>query len=266
MLEAMPNLKAYFFGAGNMSHLMTDMAWDRGIRITTAAKMNAIPVAEFALAQIFFSLKRGWDYMARAKKGESQLWGTNKPLPGMYGSTVGIVSIGMISRKLLSLLKNFDIKVVACSPEVNQEEARELGVELVDMETLFATSDVISLHLRGTDGNRGCIDRKLMSWMKPGSTLINTARGSVINQADLIAFLEERPDVYACLDVTDPEPPAHDSKLLTLPNVILTPHLAGSMDRESRRMGNFIVEELRKYLSGQPLEGEVTHAIMQVMN
>jgi phosphoglycerate dehydrogenase-like enzyme len=264
-LAAMPNLKAYFYGAGEMSHLMTEEAWIRGIRITTAAKANAIPVAEFTLAQILFSLKRGWEYMARAKQGETHLWGKNKQLPGTYGSTVGIVSIGLISRKLLSLLKSFELRVVACCPQTSPEEARELDVEFLDMESLFSVSDVVSIHLRGTERNRGCINRSLLNCMKPHATLINTSRGSVINKAHLTEFLKDRPDIYACLDVMEPEPPEPECALFTLPNVVLTPHLAGSMDRESLRMGDFIVQELRNYLSGLPLEGEVTNEIMQVL-
>jgi phosphoglycerate dehydrogenase-like enzyme len=265
MLQMLPRLELYCYAAGDMSRLMTDGAWERGVRITTANAANAIPVAEFALSQIIFSLKRGWEYMVRAKGHAPELWGTNKRLPGLYGSRVGILSIGMISRKLCALLKNFELEVVASCPHTSVEEAQALGVELVGMETLFATCDVISIHLRGNNGNRNRIDRSLLDLMKKDSTLINTARGSVINQDALVDFLRERPDVYACIDVTEQEPPPPDCALLKLPNVVLTPHLAGSMDKESRRLGHFIAEEIGRYLRGEPLLGEVNRKMLAVM-
>ena len=94
--------------------------------------------------------------------------------------------------------------------------------------------------------------------MKPNATFINTARGAVIREPEMIAALRERPDVFALLDVTDPEPPAADSPLLSMPNVILTPHIAGSVDAECQRMGRYMVEELKRHLNGEPLKWEIT--------
>jgi phosphoglycerate dehydrogenase-like enzyme len=89
--------------------------------------------------------------------------------------------------------------------------------------------------------------------MKPGASFINTARGAIVREGEMIEVLRARPDLFAVLDVTYPEPPAPDSPLYTLPNVILTPHIAGSMDGECRRMGRYMVEELRRYVKGEPL-------------
>jgi phosphoglycerate dehydrogenase-like enzyme len=93
--------------------------------------------------------------------------------------------------------------------------------------------------------------------MKPGASFINTARGAVVNEADLIAVLREREDLFAVLDVTYPEPPAPDSPLFDLPNVLLTPHIAGSLNNECRRMGRTMVEELGRWLRGEPLRYRV---------
>ena len=89
--------------------------------------------------------------------------------------------------------------------------------------------------------------------MKEGATFINTARGAIVREPEMTAVLAERPDLFAILDVTDPEPPVDGSPLYTLPNVVLTPHIAGSMDGECRRMGRTMVEECRRYLAGEPL-------------
>jgi phosphoglycerate dehydrogenase-like enzyme len=94
--------------------------------------------------------------------------------------------------------------------------------------------------------------------MKQGATFINTARGAIVRENEMIEVLKQRPDLQAVLDVTYPEPPAAGSPLYTLPNVILTPHIAGSMDAECRRMGRYMVEELRRYVAGKPLRWEVT--------
>ena len=96
--------------------------------------------------------------------------------------------------------------------------------------------------------------------MKPNATFINTARGAVVREAEMIETLRHRPDLQAVLDVCDPEPPAPDSPLLTLPNVVLTPHIAGSMGTECRRLGRCMVDEVRRYLAGEPLHWQITEA------
>jgi len=259
-LAAAPNVELYLYGAGSIKGLMTAAAWERGVRVTTAAAANAVPVAEFVLAQTIFSLKRGWEYIQLAKGGSSIHW-LNKPVSGMYGSKVGIVGLGQIGRKTCEMLKPFDVEVLACSIDTPSGLAGELGVTLVSMEEIFSTCDVVSIHLPLIDATREMIGKELFSLMKPKSTFINTARGAVVNQPELIEFLEERPDVYACIDVTEPDPPAPDCPLLHMPNVVLTPHLAGAMGRECPRLGQYMVEELERYLAGWPLMGEVVREV-----
>ena len=256
LLAAMPNLKMYFYGAGTIRELMTDAAWNRGIRITSAMAVNAMPVAEFVLAQTIISLKRGWEYMQLAKADSSHLWQCNKPVPGMFGSKVGLVGFGMIARKTSEFLRPFDLEVYAST--LPPEPEGHPDTTFISTPEIFRTCDVVSLHLPSNGSTNGIIGRELLETMKPNATLINTARGAVINQPELIAFLKARPDVYACIDVTDPEPPEPGCPLFDLPNVVLTPHLAGSMGNECRRMGRFIIDEIDRYLAGQPLEGEIS--------
>ncbi len=262
-LEAMPNLEAYFYAAGDVTGIMSDEAWDRGIRISSANEANAKSVAEFVLAQTVFSLKRGWEYMRLTKTHRPDLWGCNKPVAGTYRSTLGLLSIGQISRRLCHLLRDFDINIIATDDRVSEAECELLGIKLVDRKTLFSESDVISIHLWNNAYPKGLIGRDLLRLMKRNATLINTSRGCVINQRDLERFLQERSDVYACIDVTDPEPPEADCTLLQLDNVVLTPHLAGSMANESYRLGRYVTEEVRRYLDGEPLRGEVTREMVR---
>ena len=255
LLNAMPHLKMYFYGAGSIRWVMTEAGWERGIRITSAASINAIPVAEFVLAQIIFSLKQAWEYMSQARQIRPGVWNPIKPNKGMFGSRVGLVGFGNIARKVAELLRPFDVEVYASTLPPMPEGTPD--ITFTSTEEIFKTCDVISIHLPANESTHGMIGHKLLDTMKPNATLINTARGTVIRQTDLIALLQARPDIYACLDVTDPEPPEEGSPLLDLPNAILTPHLAGSAGNECRRMGDFIVEEIDRYLAGQPLKGEI---------
>jgi phosphoglycerate dehydrogenase-like enzyme len=255
-LAAAPNLKAVFYGAGSIRGLVTDAFWERGIVISSAAAANAIPVAEFTLAQIFMSLKRTWFYVLEGKR--SGEWVQRRPVPGAYGSTVGLISLGLIGRRVAELLRPFDVQVIAYDPFVSGATAAELGVELVSLDEVFSRAEVVSLHAPWLPETVGLVNGAHFAQMKPDSTFINTARGAIVREDEMIAVLQQRPDIYALLDVTYPEPPVAGSPLYSLPNVILTPHIAGSMDGECWRMGHFMVEELERYLKGEVLRYAVT--------
>jgi phosphoglycerate dehydrogenase-like enzyme len=164
----------------------------------------------------------------------------------------------MIARLVRERLRPFDLKVLAYDPFAKPEEAARLGVTLVPLEVLFRESDVVSLHTPWLKETEGLITGELLASMKPGATFVNTARGAVVREPEMIEVLQRRPDLFAVLDVTYPEPPVADSPLYSLPNVFLTPHIAGSMDHECRRMGRYMIEELDRFLAGQPLAWQVT--------
>jgi phosphoglycerate dehydrogenase-like enzyme len=255
-LKNTPALKTVFYGAGSIRGLVTDAFWQRDIPIVSAYAANAVPVVEFTLSQIFFCLKRGWYYaLAIKKEGKYPPRGI---VPGANGSIVGLISLGMIGRMVAHRLQTFDVKVIAYDPFVRQEEAAELKVELCSLDEVFRRSDVVSLHTPWLKETEGMITGAHMAAMKPGAAFINTARGAVVREAEMIQVLEQRPDLYAVLDVTYPEPPAPGSPLYTLPNVILTPHIAGPMGAECRRMGRLVVDELKRYLKGEPLQWAIS--------
>lgn len=255
-LAAAPNLKALFYGSGSVKKIVTDASWARGVRVTSAYGANAVTVSHYTLAQVIFSLKRGWHY-SRAIR-ETGEWVRRTPVPGTYGSTVGLVSLGQVGRRVAQLLQILDVHVIAYDPFVSAADAGELGVELVALDELFRRGDVVSLHTPWLPETVGMITGAHFASMKENATFINTARGAIVREEEMIAVLQERPDLWAVLDVTYPEPPAPDSPLFTLPNVVLTPHIAGVLDNECRRMGETMVEELRRYLAGEPLEYEIT--------
>ena len=254
-LSASPNLRIVFYGAGSIRYFATEAAWDRGITICSAWAANAVPVTEFTLAQIILGLKRVWHHALAIK--QAQAWVNKVSVAGAYGSTVGLISLGMIGRMVAERLRALDVDVIAYDPYVSAGTAAALGVRLVGLETVFHEADVVSLHTPNLPETRGMITGAHLASMKEGATFINTARGAVVRELEMIEVLSVRSDLFAILDVTDPEPPVEGSPLYTLPNVILTPHIAGSMEEECRRMGQYMIDECRRYLAGEPLRWSI---------
>jgi len=255
-LNLCPRLKAVFYASGAAPHVATPMARERGIIVTTAYAANAVPVAEYSFATIVFSLKHGWQL---SKQMHSQRrFVPRDGAPGCFGRTVGLVSLGMIGRTLLKLLKSLDVHILAYDPFLSAEEADVLGVERVSLDELFRRSNVVSLHTPSLAETHGMITGCLLASMPNGATFINTSRGEVVKEAEMIEVLTHRPDLQAVLDVIEREPADPTSKIFDLPNVVLTPHIAGSVGQECRRMGQFMIAELKRYLAGEPLQWVVT--------
>lgn len=256
LLERFPRLKLVLYGAGTIRDFATPEMWERGIRVVSAWAMNAIPVSEFTLAEILFSLKQGWKAAYEFKAGRGK-----RPLlesPGCYGSTVGLISLGMIGRLVLKRLKTFDLKLVAYDPFVSAQEAKQLDIEILPLLEVFKISDVVSCHTPWLKETEKMIGEKHFEVMKKNATFINTARGAVVDEEGMINVLKARPDITAVLDVTYPEPPIETSPLYDMPNVVLTPHIAGSSGDECKRMGACMVQELERYLRGEDFLYELT--------
>lgn len=264
-VDAAPNLRAIFYGAGTVRYFVTDALWQRGIRLTSAWGANAEFVAPYALAQIVLSLKRAWHFAGKVRAEGG--YRPRTPVPGLYTSTVGLVSLGQIGRRVARLLQQTlpAVRVLAYDPFVSPAEASALDVELTGLEELFRTCDVVSLHTPWLPETVGLITGELLASMKPDATFINTARGAVVNEPEMIAVLQQRPDLYALLDVTYPEPPVAGSPLYSLPNVLLTPHIAGALNSECRRMGRVMIEELDRYLAGEPMAYEITREMLPLL-
>ena len=139
VLKASPNLKVVFYGSGSIRGFATEQAWNRGIIITSAYAANAVPVAEYTLAQILFSLKRGWHYVlsikALGRYPEKTL------VPGGYESSVGIISLGMIGKMVVERLRTYDINILACDPFVTTAQGNRMGVNMCSLGELFKQAD-----------------------------------------------------------------------------------------------------------------------------
>ncbi|MCX7048332.1 MAG: hydroxyacid dehydrogenase [Candidatus Sumerlaeota bacterium] len=256
-LKAAPRLEAVFYAAGTVKPFVTDACWERDLVICSAWGMNAIPVAEFALAQIYLCLKRVYQLAAYFTQERGKKLPT-AGIAGGYKSAVGLISLGQVGRLTLKLLKQSEIKILVYDPFVSTEEAVALGAELVSLDEIFSRSDVVSLHTPWLKETENMIQGRHFASMKPNAAFINTARGAVVNEPEMIAALKARPDIFAVLDVTYPEPPAPDSPLWEMPNILLTPHIAGGIGNECYRQGREMIAEVRRYLNGEPLQWRIT--------
>ncbi|WP_104116754.1 hydroxyacid dehydrogenase [Arthrobacter sp. B1805] len=252
-LARVPRLRAVLYAAGAVRGFVTPALARNGVLVSSAASANAIPVAEYTLATILFSLKGGW---AALRSPRSHAIADVDDVPGSYHSTVGLLALGTIGRLVSERLKTTDTRVLAYDPYASPAEAAELGVRLVDLQELF-TADVVSIHAPLLEETRNLVDRSLLASMKTRATIINTARGAVIDHDALADVLAARPDLQAVLDVTHPEPLPESSPLLTLPNVVVTPHIAGSLGPECHRMADLMTDELRRLATGEPLRHAV---------
>ena len=251
-LSHAPGLKMVFYAAGSIRPVVTEAFWERGVRISSAYTLNAIPVSEYALSQILFCLKRGW-YFSRAVK-EGIPVSIMEPVPGLYRSVVGIVSLGQIGKRVCRLLKSFEVDITAYDPFVSKQAADELGVTLCTLEELFRKSDVVSLHAPVLKETEGMVTGSHISSMKKYASLVNTAKREIVKEDEMVDVLKHRQDLQVFIDGhTD-----NASSIISLPNVVLTPYAAGARDMECRRLGRFMVEDLRSYVRGEPLKGELT--------
>jgi phosphoglycerate dehydrogenase-like enzyme len=176
-----------------------------------------------------------------------------------------LLSLGKIGRLVAQRLATLDVQVIAYDPMVTTEDALALNVQLCPLDEVFSRADVVSCHMPLTPQTRGTLRREHFATMKRGATFINTARGALLHEAELADVLRARPDLYAVLDVLEHEPPRPTCPLLHLQNVVLTPHIAGSLGPECRRLGRMMVGEVEHYLAGLPLRGEVFREQMAVL-
>lgn len=262
-LRCFPVLRAVFYAAGSVKCFTTDESWTRDIPITSAYAANAVPVAEFTVAQIVLAAKNAWPMSRRM--WEARAYPSRDSVPGLFGVTVGLISLGAIGRLVAERLRAFDVNVLAYDPFLSPDAATALGITLVALDELFARSLVVSCHTPSLPETRRLLKAGHFHSLPPGGTFINTARGAVVDEEGLIQVLRARPDLTALLDVTEPEPPLPDSPLYTLPNVFLTPHIAGSTGTECQRMGQYMVEELDRFLAGEPLRYRITRQQAEIM-
>jgi len=221
-----PTLKSISRVGVGMDKIDHAAAAELGIGVRNTPSAHVLPVAELALGGLLAACR----HVVRADhEVRSGTW--RKPMGRLLtGSTVGFVGYGQVARELHRLLEPFGVQAMACDPCFGSEEG-PAGVRAMPLDELFATADVISLHLPGGAGTRGLIGAAQLERLRPGAILSNTARGDVIEEAAVLAWLNRDPSAVAVLDVYAKEP--YTGPLTDLDNVILTPHI-GSYAAEAR--------------------------------
>lgn len=258
VLAGAPRLKAVLHAAGTVKWIIGKSGWERGLAVSSAAGANALPVAEYTLASILMAGKGIFQLREDFRKDRTFALGYIHPGVGNFGRTIGIVGASKIGRRVVELLRPFDFTVLLADPYVAEAEAAELGAALVPLDELVARADVVSVHAPDLAETEHLINAERLALMRDGTVVVNTARGRLVDTDALTAeVLSGR--LSAVIDVTHPEPlPAH-SPLYDLPNVFLTPHVAGSHGNELSRMGQFMVEDAERYVAGEPLLHRVDH-------
>jgi len=252
----LPRLKAVFYAAGSVQAFARPLLV-RGITVVSAWRANAIPVAEFTLAQLLLATK-GYFRNLREYHTDPASPASAYRGPGNYGETIALLGAGAIGRKVIEMLQPFHLNIVVYDPFLDTSTAAGLGVEKVTLEAAFECALVVSNHLPEKPETIGLVNADLMARLRPGATLINTGRGKTINPEDLYQTLLARPDLTALLDVTEPEPLPANSQLFALANIQITTHIAGSIGDETLRLADYCLEDFDRYLRGEPLRHQVT--------
>jgi len=264
MLDRMPRLRAVVHAAGSVQGIVSDELWQRGITVTSAADANAVPVAEYTFASIILAFKRAFVHMRTPAEvlGWGDLVGSLKY--GSVGRTVGIVGFSRIGRRVVRMLRQLDdVHILVADPFVSPEAVAAAGAELVPLEAMLGQVDVLSLHAPALPETHHMIGRSQLAALRDGATVINTARGWIL---DHDALLDECSSgrLDAVLDVTEPDPLPVDSPLRALPNVALTPHIAGSMGTEARRLADSALDDVETLLRGGTLSQVITQPDMEL--
>ena len=246
--------------------MVTEAFWDRHIAITSGSEAIARGVAEFCLGLI----------LTESKQICFQAWGTRQGLWAesgkafggafeIYQQNIGLIGAGHIGRHLIHLLKNFEAKVHVYDPFISAEEACALGVTKLDtLHELFTRCRVVSLHAPTNESTRNLLRGPHFAALQPGSVFINTAGGTQINEPEFVAELQKGRFI-ACIDRCEVEPPPPDHPFRRLPNVLLTPHIAGVMAENRLRIGTLVVDEVERYVNRQAPRFPVTREALARM-
>lgn len=260
-----PSLKCVFYAAGTVQFFARPFLGS-GIKVFSAWAANAVPVAEYTVSQIILANKGFFAASRYQSSGELKKASELKECyPGSFGEYVGIIGAGMIGTLVIEMLKNYKLKVKVFDPFLSDEKAKMLETEKCSLEELFSTCFVVSNHLANNSETKGMLNKEHFGKMRKYSTFINTGRGAQVIEKDLCDVLAEREDITAILDVTEPEPPEEGHPFYSLSNCILTPHIAGSYGDEVKRMGEFMLEEYKKYISDKKTDYEVTLKMLETM-
>ena len=260
-----PELECVFYAAGSVQFFARPFL-NRGVKVFSGWGANAIPVAEYASAQIILANK-GFYQSSRihSKEDYTRMLSLFPKYKGNYNTKIGILGAGRVGKLVIERLKTLNVEILVYDPFLSDNMAVYLGVEKFSLDKIFSQCTVISNHMADKEETRGILNKALFEMMPPYATFINTGRGAQVAEQDLCDVLSSRSDLTAILDVTFPEPPEADSGLYKLDNCILTPHIAGSFGNEVNRMAMYMADQLQAHIKGEPCDFEVTLKMLETM-
>lgn len=263
VMNAAPSLQAMAHMGSSITRFISDAFWARGVHLTSAGITLARDVAETTLGLMIVGQKRIWPLGQNVRDGgwrDSPTWDKwfSREL---FRKEIGIIGASNVGRYVIELLQPFGATILLYDPFITEEEAAELGAIKLELAELLRRADVVSLHAPANEHTYQMLNADGLASMKDEALLINTGRGTLIDEAALITELSNG-RFFAFLDVTDPEPPAADSPLRTLDNVVVTPHIAGCIEN-CNRMGELAVEELRRFFAGEPAVYQITPELLR---
>jgi phosphoglycerate dehydrogenase-like enzyme len=263
VLDAAPDLGIIVYAAGSVKPIITGAVWERNIVVTSSAAMIAVNVAEITVGCLIVGLKNVWGLSQVTNSGDWREDRESAKSRVLNQSTIGIIGASHVGRTVLDYLQPFEVKeVLLYDPYWSAEDIATLGATKVSLEELLRRSDAVTLHAPALPATRHMLGGEELRLMKDDAVFINTSRGQNVDEQALVTELEKG-RLFAFLDVTDPEPPAVGSRLRALPNVILTPHVAGG--GPNTRMGDHAAGELRRYFAGDPPIHEVRREMLDRM-
>lgn len=262
--QRFPRLRAVFYAAGSVQHFARPFL-ARGVRIMSAWHANAVPVAEYTVAQILLAAKGFYAVQRAMQKSRAHAAQIAADYPGMYDIKIGLLGCGAIGRLVAEKLKEFACEVSVFDPFVSDDVLTSLGARRASMEEIFAECDIVSNHLANLPATQGIIRRAHFFSMRDCATFINTGRGAQLNERDLADMLVAKPRATVLLDVLEDEAKTDSNPLSALPNCFITPHIAGSSGNEVRRMAEYMIDDCARFLAGDAPLYEVTLPMLETM-
>jgi D-3-phosphoglycerate dehydrogenase len=252
VLESAPDLRFLVCCRGGPVNVNVPAATKRGIVVASTPGRNAVAAAEHAVALMMGALRKLPQLHRTLEQGEwrSDLYAYEECGSELEGATVGLIGYGAIGSRVARVMLAFGAHVVVVDPVLDPAAPPD-GIEVVELDELLTRSDVVSLHARLTDDTRGMIGADQLARMRPGAVLVNTARGGLLDYEATVDALESGQLGAAAFDVFPAEPLPEGSRLLTAPNVVMTPHLAGATRQTAQRAGSIAAEAVAAYLAGR---------------
>jgi phosphoglycerate dehydrogenase-like enzyme len=247
LLLACPDLKMIAVLGVGTDNVDLGAASRLGIKVTNTPGFSAVSVAEHTLTLMLATARKIPEHEKELRAGR---W-TRLPMTQLHGKRLGVIGFGNIGRQVAALGKGIGMKVWAWTFKPSPERAEEEGIQFVEFDQLLSQSDVIAVTIKASEKTRGLISRQALSKLKPSCILVNTARASIVDTAAMIEALKAGKLAAAALDVYDQEPLPADDPILSLPNVVLSPHNAGMTPEAIERGNEMLAENVISFLQGK---------------